>query len=134
MKRSSLTVTLSMLAVFLSGALVGAFGHRLYTVRSVSADLVRPAKPTPEDWRRREIDELRTRLKLDETQVSRLDTILDQTRDRFHAMRERSRPEAEQIRQDQRNHIRAMLNASQLPEYEKIVQEKDQKRNAPRKP
>ena len=129
MKRSSLTVTLSMLAVFLSGALVGAFGHRLYTVHSVSA-VVTPSKPTPEDWRRREVQELRTRLKLDDNQVSRLNTIFDQTRDRFHAMRERSRPEAEQIRQDQRNHIRAILNALQRPEYEKIVQEKDQKRNA----
>ena len=129
MKRSSLTVGLSMLAVFLSGALVGAFGHRLYTVRSVNA-VVKPARPTPEDWRRREVDELRTRLNLEEAQVSRLNEILDQTRDRFHAMRERTRPEAEQIRQAQRSNIRAMLKASQQAEYEKILQERDIKKKA----
>lgn len=133
MKRSSLTVALSMLAVFLSGALVGAFGHRLYAVRSVSA-VVPPAKPSPEDWRRREVNELRTRLNLEQTQVSRLDEILDHTRDRFQSMRERTRPEAEQIRQDQRSDIRAILNDSQRLEYEKILQERDKKRAAHHKP
>jgi uncharacterized membrane protein len=133
MKKSSLTVALSMFAVFLSGALVGAFGHRLYTVRSVNAEL-KPSKPTPEDWRRREVHELRTRLNLEEGQVSKLNEILDHTRDRFHAMKERTRPEAEQIRQSQRNSIRAMLNASQQAEYEKILQEKDKKRAQHHKP
>jgi hypothetical protein len=119
--------------VFLSGALVGAFGHRLYTVHSVNA-VVKPAKPSPEDWRRREVDELRSRLNLEEAQVSRLNEILDHTRDRFQAMRERTRPEAEQIRQAQRSSIRAILNASQQGEYEKILQERDKKRAGHHKP
>jgi hypothetical protein len=89
---------------------------------------------SPEDWRRHYVDELRTRLKLEEAQVTRLNQILDETRDRFQGLRERGRPEAEQIRQDQRNNIRAMLNASQTPEYEKILQERDKKRSAARKP
>ena len=134
MRRSSLSVAISMLAVFLSGAVVGVFGHRLYTARSVYSAVQKPARMSPEDWRRHYVDELRTRLKLEEAQVVRLNQILDETRDRFHALREKGRPEAEQIRQDQRNNIRIMLNASQTPEYEKILQERDKKRSAVRKP
>ena len=133
MRRSSLNVAVSMLAVFVSGAVVGVFGHRLYTVRSVYSAVEKPAR-SPEDWRRNYIQELRTRLTLDEAQVSRLNEILDQTRDRFQALRDKGRPEAEQIRQDQRNNVRAMLNPSQQPEYEKILQERDKKRAAHPKP
>jgi periplasmic protein CpxP/Spy len=138
MRKSSLTVASSLLAVFISGAVVGAFGHRLYTVRSVNAGApVNPpaagAKPSPEEFRRKYTEELRSRLNLDEPQLAKLNTILDQTRERFHQMRERSKEAAKEIvkvesgkiRQNQRNEIRAMLKAEQQPEYEKILQERE---------
>ena len=132
MKRSSLTVASSLLAVFVSGAVVGAFGHRLYMVRSVysGAEVTRPAaKPSPEEFRRRYTEELRTRLQLDESQLSKLNTILDHTRERFHQMRERSKElskiESGKIRHEQRNEIRAMLKPEQHAEYEKILQERE---------
>ena len=125
MKRN-VTIALSMLAVFVSGGLVGAVGHKLYTVRSVSA-VTAPPRPSPDDWRRGYVSELQTRLNLEEAQLAKLNTILDETRDRFRAMKERSRPEAEQIKLEQRNQVRAMLNASQRAEYEKILQERDGK-------
>jgi uncharacterized membrane protein len=134
MKKSSLTVGLSLLAVFLSGAVVGAIGHRLYTVRSVIAVVQEPPRPNPEEFRRKYVEELRSRLHLDHGQVAKLNGILDLTRDRFHQMRERSRPEAEQIKQDQRNQVRAMLNAPQQAEYEKILQERDNKKKNEKKP
>jgi uncharacterized membrane protein len=134
MKRSQLTVALSLLAVFCSGAVVGAFGHRLYAVRSVAADLRTPPRPSPEDWRKQYVQELTTRLKLEQPQVAQLNTILDNTRDRFRLMKEKSKPEADQIRQDQRNSVRSMLNALQQSEYDRILQERDDKRRAARKP
>jgi uncharacterized membrane protein len=145
MKKSSLTVALSLLAVFVSGAVVGAFGHRLYMVRSVTATVPpspAPSKPSPEEFRRKYVEELRTRLRLDEPQLAKLNTILDETRERFHQMRERSKErsktEAGEIRQDQRNQIRSMLKPAQQPEYEKIIQERDNRekdrQNAARKP
>jgi uncharacterized membrane protein len=134
MKKSSLTVGLSLLAVFVSGAVVGAIGHRLYTVRSVSAVVQEPPRPNPEEFRRKYVEELRSRLHLEDGQVAKLNGILDSTRDRFHQMRERSRPEAEQIKQDQRNQVRAMLNAPQQAEYEKILQERDNKKKNEKKP
>jgi uncharacterized membrane protein len=128
MKRSYLSVALSLLAVFCSGAVVGAFGHRLYAVRSVNAGIPPAPKPSPADWREKYVQELTTRLKLEQAQVSKLNEILDNTRDRFRSMRERAKPEAEQIKLDQRTSIRSMLTAAQQPEYDKILQERDQKR------
>jgi hypothetical protein len=137
MRKSALTVASSLFAVFVSGAVVGAFGHRLYTVRSVNAGAElrspAPAKPNPEEFRRKYTEELRTRLNLDEPQLAKLDTILDHTRDRFHKMREQirerskelSKAEFGKIRQEQRGEIRAMLKPEQQPEYEKILQERE---------
>ena len=127
MKRSHLGVALSLLVVFCSGAVVGAFGHRLYAVRSVTADVTTIAKPSPADWRKNYVNELTTRLTLEPPQVTKLNEILDNTRDRFRTMRERGKPEAEQIKLDQRNSIRSMLTATQQPEYDKIIAERDQK-------
>jgi hypothetical protein len=130
--RKPMGIGVSLFAVFLSGAVVGAFGHRLYMVRSVysgPAATAVPVPPKPEEFRKKYIDELRTRLQLDESQLGKLNTILDQTREKFHNMRERSKErskmESTQIRQDQRNQIRALLKPEQQHEYEKIVQERD---------
>jgi uncharacterized membrane protein len=132
MKKSSLTVASSLLAVFISGAVVGAFGHRLYMVRSVysGAEVNRPAaKPSPEEFRRRYTEELRTRLNLDDSQLAKLNTILDHTRERFQQIRERSKElskvESGKIRHEQRNEIRAMLRAEQQPEFEKMIHERE---------
>ena len=133
--KKPLGVGVSLLAVFLSGAVVGAFGHRLYMVRSVSATVPQPP-PKPEDFRKKYVEELRTRLHLDEPQLGKLNTILDETREKFHAMRDRakelSKTESMQIRHDQRNQIRAMLKPDQQPEYEKVIQERDKERERER--
>jgi hypothetical protein len=109
-----------MLAVFFSGILVGAIGHQLYAVRTVTAE-------RPHDFRRKYVEDMKTRLQLSESQVSQLHQILDTTKEKFRSMKERQRPEAEQIKQDQRANIRSMLNASQRPEYEKMLEERDRK-------
>lgn len=128
MKRANLSVTLSMLAVFSSGILVGAIGHRLYAVRTVIADRDKPpGRPSPEEFRRRYVEEMKTRLQLDQTQLAQLNRILDDTREKFRAMKERQRPQADQIKEEQRSNIRAMLNASQRPEYEKMLEEREKR-------
>lgn len=128
MKRSNVTIALYLLAVFVSGTVVGAFGHRLYTVGSVNAGAVQQRRPSPEEFRARYVKDLQSRLHLEPEQTARLNAILDETHKKFHAMRERHRPEAEKIQQDQREQIRGMLNASQRSEYEKFVQEQERKR------
>jgi hypothetical protein len=128
MKKSSLTVTVSMLAVFASGALVGALGHTLYTVRTVSATDKSQQRETPEEWRRKYMAEITARLKLDQTQVSQVNTILDETRDQYHAVKERVKPEMEAIHQHQIERVSALLSPQQKADYDRFREERDRAR------
>src|SRR4051812_12947738 len=121
MKKSSLAVTLSMLAVFASGSVVGALGHRLYMVRTVIAGVENPQKrETPEEWRRKYMSELTNRLKLDQNQVAQVNTILDETRDQYRAVKERAKPEMEAIHKHQVERVSALLSSQQKTEYDRF--------------
>jgi DNA anti-recombination protein RmuC len=121
MRVPRLNIALYVALVFLSGIVVGVFGDRLYTVKTVNA------RPTPDEWRKRLVLEMQSRLKLRPDQVSRLNTVLDETRTRVHEVHEKSRPEMEAIRQRQTEQIRAMLDEGQRAEYEKMRTEREQK-------
>ena len=135
MKRSQLGMFLSMLAVFASGIGVGALGYHSYTVKTVAATTgSQQPKRTPEEWRKAYVEELRQRLQLDSKQVTNLNTILDDTRSQFHALKNRQKSEADQlrdqIRSDQREKVSAMLNADQRSEYAKFWEERERKMKA----
>lgn len=121
MKRSGPVVGLSLMLVFLSGALVGAFAHRLYSARTVSAK-------GPDAYRQRYLNEMQTRLKLDPAQMEALVKILDESKDRYKQARERIDPEMKQIQREQRDKIRAILSPDQKIEYERLLEEKDKRR------
>jgi len=130
-KRSYSGMLLSMLAVFASGIGVGALGHHLYTVKTVSATTsVQPPKRTPEEWRRIYVSEMQQRLQLDEKQLTGLNTILDDTRTQFHSLKDKQKKESDQLRAEQTNKIRAMLSPPQRSEYEKFREERDRKMKA----
>jgi hypothetical protein len=63
---------------------------------------------------------LSKRLTLNEQQVGSLNAILDDTRSQFKQLKERHKSEADQLKMAQTNKVRAMLNPSQLSEYEKL--------------
>jgi DNA anti-recombination protein RmuC len=126
-KRSQVSVLLSMFAIFGSGIVVGAFGYHSYTANTVSATAVVPVKKDPEDWRRRYVDAIRTRLNLEQTQLGQLNTILDQTKARFKDLKERQKQETDEIRAEQLERIRGMLTAAQKPEFEKFREERERK-------
>ena len=121
MRLSRWTIALYMGLVFLCGGVVGAFGHRLYMMQTVSAN----ARRSPEEFRKRYMAEMQSRLKLSQAQNSKLETILDDTRARFRATRDSINPEMEKIREDQQRQIREILSAEQATEYEKMRQERD---------
>ena len=125
MRRSQLSIVLSMLAVFLSGALVGAFAHRLYTATEVGAAAPRRS---PAEFRQRYLSEMKTRLSLDDTQTARLSEVLDRTRDRFREFNDKHRPEISAIQEAQVREIRALLKPEQQPVYEQYLTERERKR------
>ncbi|MBL8237104.1 MAG: hypothetical protein JNM66_06785 [Bryobacterales bacterium] len=125
MKRSNFTIALYLLFVFAGGAAVGAFGHRLYTVKAVSATSNRK---TPDEYRRDYMAEMKQRLSLSDAQAVDVEKVLDATRDRYREFRERTKPEMEKIQTDQTTSIRGILSEQQMREYDKMRAEREQKR------
>jgi len=129
MNRSKFSIAAYVLAVFLSGIVVGGFGQRLYMARSVGATGRMPRNP--EEFRKAYVDDMRSRLRLDEPQLARLHTILDETRESYKAFKEQHKPEMKAIHDTQVAKINAILNDSQRAEYgrfraerEKLMQER----------
>ena len=130
MKRTSLSTILYVGLVFLSGSVVGAFAHRLYSLKTYAAAPV--PSPKPDDWAVKYRAELGSRLSLSAQQFTQLDGILASTRQRFDEVkkkynkeaRERSRPEMKAIQEDQVQKISEILTEPQKAEYQKFRDER----------
>ena len=125
MKRWTPPIALYLFIVFVSGSVLGALGYRLYsppTTRSNAAP-----KLSPEEWRRQNIEEMRQKLNLTPDQVQKLDTVYDETHSRFEAAHNTHNQVVKQIREDHVSKIRALLTPEQLPKYEQLRAEREQR-------
>jgi len=135
MKRTTLSTALYISLVFLSGGVVGGFAHRLYMVNTVFTGAGANV-PKPDEWRRKNVEEMRARLTLSDQQITQLTTILDTTRDRFHEVKVKwdkeakrlRQPEMKAIQEDQIRQINEILSEQQRVEYEKLRAERDKRR------
>ncbi len=124
-RSSSLSAVVYLVLVFLSGALVGAFAYRLYMVGSVSSS---PLAKSPEEYRKRAIEEMTNRLHLSPEQITSIQQVYDDTRQRFRDLHEKQRPEYRVIENDQYQRILAVLTEPQRVEYQKMREERDRRR------
>ncbi len=129
-RRSSLTAVVYLVLVFLSGALVGAFAYRLYRVGSVSSNA---APRSPEEYRKHAIEEMSSRLHLSPEQVSNIQQIYDETRQRFRELHDKHRPEYRVIEDSQYQKILAVLTEPQRIEYQKMRDERERHRQQDKK-
>lgn len=127
MRLTRWTVALYMALVFACGAVVGAFGHRLYTVSGVSANVT---QRNPEEFRKRFMADMKDRLQLNDDQAAKLGVIMDETRARFRQVRDKFEPEMQKIRDDQRQRISELLSPSQQAEWHKIIEERQRRRES----
>jgi len=133
MKRTTLSTGLYVLLVFLSGAVVGAFAHRLYVVNTV-------VSAKPDEVRHHILEEMRTRLSLSNDQVNQLNGIMDSTKARYHEVKARweeqsrqaAKPELRAITEDQAEKIMAILSEPQRAEYAKYRAERQKRREQQR--
>jgi hypothetical protein len=125
MKPTRWTVALYMALVFACGGVVGAFAHRLYTVSGVSANV---GQRNPEEFRKRFMADLKSRLQLSDDQAAKLSGIMDETRMRVRAARVTIEPELQKIRDDQKQRISELLSPDQQAEWQKILDERQRKR------
>jgi|SRR5258708_24468026 hypothetical protein len=125
MKLTRWTVALYMGLVFVCGGVVGAFGHRLYTVSGVSANV---ASRNPEEFRKKYLADIKARLKLTDAQVTQMSVIMDDTRMRFRETRAIIEPQMKKIREDQQRKFAELFSPEQLAEWQKIAEERERAR------
>jgi hypothetical protein len=149
MNKSKLSALLSLVLVFVSGAILGAFAYRLYSATPVLTTLnpnTPPPRPGPAEIRKKYTTDLTALAKLDKDQVNKLNEILDQTGEEISKLRERSkpewdalnkerdaldkkwRPEREAITNRQFEKITAMLREDQRPAYAAWHAERERQR------
>jgi uncharacterized membrane protein len=142
MPKSRLSAALSVLLVFFSGAVLGAFTYRLYSlpaVQLVKDANVPPRKLSPEEWRKKYVTDFASAVKLDEAQITGLNKILDQTREEFdklndkikperEALDQKWRPDRETIQAHQVESINTLLRPEQRPLYDTFRAERERLR------
>lgn len=120
MKRTQWAATILAIVLFCLGVAVGVLADRYYHATTVSAK-------TAEDWREHYIREMRSKLGLSDEQVSQLENILDETKARYKAVRDSYRPAMLKIKNEQISRVKSILTPSQVPGYEKLVAEREQR-------
>jgi hypothetical protein len=108
--------------VFLSGLLIGG------TVMNLAEHLWLHAHPREErDIRQHHLiaAEMGRRLKLTDAQTQQVDQILQQTVEQYDALEQNVRPQFDQIRRQNRERLRSILNPEQRAEFDRIVEEVD---------
>ena len=140
MPKTRVSAILSLLLVFLSGSVLGAFAYRLYSVGSgVQTPVLAGRRLSPEEFRRNYISGLTKAAKLDSDQVNALGTIMDQTRDEVDKLNEKIKPERDALNEKWRpdrdaiqahlvDHINGMLRAEQRPLFEAWRAERERER------
>jgi hypothetical protein len=139
MKRTTQSTALYVALVFLSGVVVGGFAHRLYTLSTVMAG---PTSPKPDEFRRKYLDEMRSRLGLSAEQLSKINSILDSTKTRYDEVRAKwdkeakvkAKPELKAIHEDQIQKIKGLLSETQQAEYDNFRAEREKRRQQNAKP
>ena len=124
MKYWKLPIALYLFLVFISGAVVGALGYRVYNpplARSVG-----PKRGTAQ-FRQQYLEEMRTRLNLNPDQMDKLKVILDRTDQRFNDARAEHNQMIRELREDHVASVRAILTAGQLPKYDELRAEREQR-------
>ena len=128
MLRSRFSAALYLVLVFLSGALVGGFAYRLYSVNTVTATASR--RPDPVEWRKRYMEEMRTQVHTDADQEAQINVILDETGAAFGKIRARERQAYQEEQNAQIAKIFELLRPDQRPLYTKLRAEREARRKA----
>jgi hypothetical protein len=142
MPKLGLSAVLSALLMFFSGAVLGAFSYRLYSISPVQSGKdpsAPPKKLSPDEFRKRYVSDLASAVKLDTRQITALNGVLDRTRDEFNklndkvkadrdALNEKWRPEREAIHNHQVESVNSLLRPDQFPLFEAFRAERERQR------
>ena len=142
MPKFRLSAVLSAILMFFSGAVLGAFAYRLYSISPVQSGKdpgAPPRKMSPDELRKKYVSDLAGAVKLDSQQITALNAVLDRTRDEVDklndkikperdAVNEKWRPDREAIHNHQVERINGLLRPDQRPLYEAFRAERERQR------
>ena len=114
-----------ILVVFVLGIALGALGTYLVGARVWGA---RPMGQDHRDRRVRMVEQLTQELALTSAQQKQLDAILADMQTRYEEIHKQIAPQAEQVRQQGREKIRAILAPEQKPKFEEFLRRLDEER------
>ncbi len=122
MAKSKFSVFLSLLLVFFSGAVLGAFSYRLYMVRTVIATLPPAKRPrlTPEEFLKQRLDEMRDKVKVDDQQLEQVRQVYQETREKYDEVHHEMNVKGKAIDESQVAKIKAILRPDQIPAYDQL--------------
>jgi len=126
MPKSKLSAFLSLLLVFFSGAVLGAFAYRLYAVKTVEPviAIVPGAAPKkgggPEEVLRQRLAEMKDRVKADPQQLEQIKQVYSETKEKYDAIRQKMNAEGHAIDETQVAKIKSILRPDQIPTYDQI--------------
>lgn len=123
MRRNHWAAVLFAVLLFGCGVLCGVLGQRYLTRTAANAK-------NAEDFRQHYLAEMKSRLKLSPGQIDQLETILDQTKAKYKAVREQSRPAMFKVRQEQIDRVKSILTPSQVSAYEQLIAERERRYRA----
>jgi hypothetical protein len=115
LSRSRLTIALYLVLVFASGILVGVESHRLYATTSTA----RANSPqNMSEFRRRYLDGMKTKVGVSDTQLSQINSILDDTKKKVNELAELEKPLHDRIQQEHIDQIKDLLTPQQKIAYD----------------
>jgi Spy/CpxP family protein refolding chaperone len=109
-----------LIVVFVLGALAGIGGERYWCHRRLP--------PNPQAQRQAFIARMQQRLDLTPQQTAQFAALVDETMQRFGALHKQMEPQFEQIRDQQREKIRAILNPQQQQKFDAWMSAFDKRR------
>jgi hypothetical protein len=120
MKRNTWSALFFAILLFACGVAAGMLGERYLATTVVNAK-------TAEDFRHHYTSEMKSKLKLTDDQVNRLEVILDETKAKYKAVRDRYHPEMVTIKDEQISRVKSILTPQQVPAYQQLVAERERR-------
>ncbi|MGH9688682.1 MAG: hypothetical protein ACRD5K_16490 [Candidatus Acidiferrales bacterium] len=117
------------IAVFVLGVVFGGLGDRLWN-QHVSGEPITIVTKVPHPTNDQMIDNFCQQVKITPQQRKQLGGIMDDTEAKWRALYAPLNPQKEEIRQEGRARIRAILTPSQVPKFEEYMKHVDEYRKA----
>jgi Spy/CpxP family protein refolding chaperone len=130
MSRTRLSAAVYLVLVFASGILVGAAGNRLYTTTSASAN---SAPRTPDEWRKRYLEQMKKRVGVSDDQIAKTSQILDDTRKLFDNVHAKEKQLHDSMYAEQVEEIKAILTPAQQVAFDEWRAERQRERDKAQK-